>query len=63
MLDPVICISDAAGLTYTGNASAGAVYDYTFGTANVIAGTGAGPYQLDWATAGSKTVRLQVRCV
>ncbi len=60
VLDPVICISDAAGLTYTGNASAGAVYDYTFGTANVIAGTGAGPYQLDWATAGSKTVRLQV---
>ncbi len=60
VLDPIICISDVAGLTYTGNASAGAVYDYNFGSATVVAGTGSGPYQLRWASPGNKTVRLQV---
>jgi gliding motility-associated-like protein len=60
VLDPLICITDVAGLTYTGNASSGAVYDYNFGAATVVAGTGAGPYQLSWASPGNKTVRLQV---
>lgn len=59
-LDPLICETDAAGLTYTGNASASAVYDYDFGSGTVLSGSGAGPYQLSWASPGSKTVRLQV---
>ncbi len=59
-LDPLICISDVANLLYTGNASGTATYNYTFGTANVVAGTGVGPYQLNWNTPGQKTVRLQV---
>lgn len=59
-LDPLICISDAANLQYTGNASGNAVFTYTFGTANILAGSGAGPYQLGWNTPGQKTVRLQI---
>jgi gliding motility-associated-like protein len=59
-LDPVICETDVAGLTFTGNASASAVYDFDFGPATVVSGTGPGPYQLSWASPGSKTVRLQV---
>ncbi len=61
MLDPVICITDQATLTYTGNASVStASFDYNFGTAIVVSGSAAGPYQLRWAGAGSKTVRLQI---
>ncbi len=59
-LDPVICITDQATLTYTGNAIAPAVFNYNFGTATVVSGSGAGPYQLSWAGTGQKTVRLQI---
>jgi gliding motility-associated-like protein len=59
-LDPLICITDNAGLTYTGNASGGAFFDYNFGAATVEAGSGSGPYQLSWVSPGTKTVRLQV---
>ena len=59
-LDPVICITDEATLTYTGNASPPAVFNYNFGTANVVSGSGAGPYQLNWPGTGTKTVRLQI---
>jgi hypothetical protein len=59
-LDPVICITDVANLLYTGNASGAATYDYTFGPANVVAGSGSGPYQLSWNSVGPQVVRLQV---
>lgn len=60
VLDPIICITDLAGLTFTGNASAGATFDFDFGAATVVSGSGPGPYQLSWASPGNKTVRLQV---
>ena len=59
-LDPAICISDVANLNYTGNASNGASYDFDFGPATVVSGTGMGPYQLRYATPGLKTVSLQI---
>ena len=59
-IDPLICISDLATVTYTGNATSGAMYSYNFGTATVVSGSGEGPYQLQYATPGSKTVRLQI---
>jgi gliding motility-associated-like protein len=59
-IDPVICIDDAAGLTFTGNASGTALFDYDFGAATVVTGSGPGPYQLSWASPGLKSVRLQV---
>jgi len=60
IIDPVICISDVATVTFTGNASGGATYAYDFTPATVVSGSGAGPYQLSWNSPGSKTVRLQV---
>ena len=60
IIDPIICIADVATLTFTGNASGGATYDYDFTPATVVSGTGAGPYQLSWSSPGPKTVRLQV---
>jgi len=59
-IDPLICITDLATVTYTGNASGSANYAFDFGSAIVVAGTGAGPYQLRFTTPGSKTVRLEV---
>lgn len=60
-IDPLICIDDVANLSYTGNASPiGATFDYDFGAATVVSGSGAGPYQLSFNTPGSKSVRLQV---
>lgn len=59
-VDAAICITDNATVTYTGNASINATYQWDFGTANVLSGSGAGPYTLSWNTAGDKTIRLQV---
>lgn len=59
-LDPVICITDEATLTYTGGASGNANFTFDFGTATVVSGSGPGPYQLSYATPGVKTVTLQV---
>ncbi len=58
--DPLICISDVANVTYTGNAAGTANFAWDFGTATIVAGSGIGPYQLSFATPGSKPIRLQV---
>lgn len=58
-----ICDSDTVLITYTGNAppSPTAEYNWDFGTdALVISGTGEGPYQVIWSTAGTKTISLWV---
>ncbi|MCX6258071.1 MAG: FG-GAP-like repeat-containing protein [Bacteroidia bacterium] len=55
-----ICISDIATITYTGNASASASYTWIFGGGIIISGSGQGPYQVYWATAGTKTISLTV---
>ncbi|MBK9984160.1 MAG: gliding motility-associated C-terminal domain-containing protein [Saprospiraceae bacterium] len=59
-VDPLICITDNATVTYTGNASPGATYAYDFGAATIVSGAGQGPYELSYATPGSKTIRLQI---
>src|SRR5688572_28380579 len=59
-LDPLVCISDNANLLYAGNASGNAIFNFDFGSAAIEAGTGIGPYQLSWNSAGQKTIRLQV---
>lgn len=61
VIDPtVICITETATVTYTGNGTAATTYNYNFGMANVLSGSGDGPYELGWNTPGQKTVRLQV---
>lgn len=59
-VDNAICVTGTSTVTYTGNASGGANYQWDFGTATVVSGSGAGPYELSWTTAGTKTIRLQV---
>lgn len=54
------CAGSPVTITYTGNAGAGAAYTWDFGNGTVQAGSGAGPYQVLWNTAGSYTVSLTV---
>ena len=55
-----ICINEIANVIYTGNASSNAQYNWDFGAANVISGTGAGPYQLSFIQPGNYIISLQV---
>ena len=59
-LDSAICSSDTVQILYTGSASAGAFYNWNFGGATILNGTGQGPYNVKWASAGIKTVSLMV---
>ncbi|PLX12335.1 MAG: hypothetical protein C0598_06190 [Marinilabiliales bacterium] len=54
------CSLDTVTVTYTGTASASAIYNWGFGSANIITGSGQGPYELTWNTSGLKTISLMV---
>ncbi|MFC2110912.1 T9SS type A sorting domain-containing protein, partial [Bacteroidota bacterium] len=54
------CTSDTVTVTYTGNATIAANYNWDFDSANVISGSGQGPYQILWNTAGTKVISLIV---
>jgi len=58
--DDSVCINVATGITYAGNMTGTATYNWNFGGGTVISGTGQGPYQVSWATPGTKTVTLTV---
>ncbi len=55
-----VCSSDTVQITYTGSASAGAFYNWNFAGATVLSGTGQGPYNVKWSSAGTKIVSLMV---
>lgn len=55
-----LCAGDSPTVSFNGTAGAGATYTWNFGTAAVLSGTGAGPYNLQWNTAGSDQVSLIV---
>ncbi len=59
--DMDICEYEIVDITYTGSASPGAIYTWNFGTgADVISGTGQGPYQVSWPSNSTQTVTLTV---
>lgn len=58
--DNITCENEAFALNYTGNAGSGATYDWDFADAFVNAGSGSGPYDIQWDVAGPKTVTLLV---
>ncbi|HYV90630.1 MAG TPA: PKD domain-containing protein [Chitinophagales bacterium] len=57
---PEICAGEMVGVTYTGNASASAIYVWGFGTGAILQGNGEGPYVLQYNTAGQEVVTLTV---
>lgn len=54
------CANDLNQVVYNCNASASAQYNWTFGNAVVVSGTGQGPYTLSWTNAGNYPISLQV---
>ncbi|MCB9274436.1 MAG: gliding motility-associated C-terminal domain-containing protein [Lewinellaceae bacterium] len=57
---PLICLTQEATVTYTGGAGPGATFTWNFGGGSAIPGTGAGPHQVSWPSAGPKTIMLTV---
>ncbi len=55
-----VCSSDTIQINYTGTATTGAFYNWNFGGATILSGTGQGPYELKWNTSGIKSVSLRV---
>ena len=55
-----VCILDTNQVVFTGNASANGIYNWNFGDAVVVSGTGQGPYVLSWTTPGIKTICVSV---
>lgn len=55
-----ICEGIPTTVTYTGTGTAGATYTWNFDGGTVVAGSGQGPYQVAWASAGNKNPSLQV---
>ena len=60
-VDPTpLCEGSPVTVTYTGNADASATYNWDFDGGNVVSGSGQGPYMIEWATPGAKTISLTV---
>ncbi|MBU0764823.1 MAG: choice-of-anchor L domain-containing protein [Bacteroidetes bacterium] len=57
----IVCAGNPVTVTYTGMAGPTATYTWNFGSANVISGSGEGPYQVNWTTEGNHTVTLEVK--
>ncbi|HMQ46257.1 MAG TPA: hypothetical protein PKA00_02415, partial [Saprospiraceae bacterium] len=56
-----ICITESSTLVYTGNASPAAFYSWDFGGGTAVpGGNGPGPQEVNWPTAGTKTLVLNV---
>lgn len=55
-----VCENTATSVTYTGNATPAATYNWNFNGGTVVSGSGQGPYQLSWANAGTYNVSLSV---
>jgi gliding motility-associated-like protein len=59
-VDGPVCIGSPADVTYTGTGQPGSTYAWGFDGGVPVSGSGQGPYQVGWATAGVKNVTLQV---
>ncbi len=55
-----ICVTDESQITYTGNGSPSAIFDWNFDNATINGGSGDGPYFLQWNTGGTYTISLSV---
>lgn len=55
-----MCQADTLLVDFTGNAPVDATYDWDFGGAISVDGSGAGPYRLVWSDGGTKEIKLKV---
>ena len=59
-LQDIACIFNPVEIIYIGSASDSATYYWDFDNANIISGSGQGPYTVQWTSLGDKTVSLYV---
>ena len=55
------CANDTITIQYTGNANNTAIYNWNFNGATIVSGSGMGPYQLYYPTAGTYPLTLAVK--
>jgi gliding motility-associated-like protein len=55
-----LCEGTVSSVVYVGLPGTGYTYDWSFDNGNVLSGTGVGPYNVSWDTAGVKLVLLNV---
>ena len=55
-----VCVGASSTITYTGNASPGATYNWNFSGGTIVSGSGQGPYQIFWATPGNRNITLDI---
>jgi gliding motility-associated-like protein len=58
--DAAALVNSAVTISYTGTQLPGAVYIWDFSGGTVLSGSGAGPYQVSWATPGLMTISCTV---
>ncbi|MEL7377186.1 MAG: hypothetical protein AAFN65_09530, partial [Bacteroidota bacterium] len=60
-LDPLeVCVGETVNVEYTGGADASATYNWDFGAATVLSGSGQGPFEISYDTPGTQEVSLFV---
>jgi len=57
---PPFCNGEDNNVTYAGNASANAIYNWNFAGGTIVSGTGQGPYVVSWPGIGDYNVNLTV---
>lgn len=55
-----LCVAQVSNIQFTGMTFGSPVFQWDFDGGTVLSGSGAGPYQVSWASAGTKTVKLKV---
>ncbi|MEO8146604.1 MAG: PKD domain-containing protein [Bacteroidia bacterium] len=58
--DDSLCGNETAVITYTGTGTGAAVFNWNFNAANIISGSGTGPYTIDYPAAGLNYITLDV---
>ncbi len=54
------CLMDTVTVVYSGDAPDTAIFNWNFDDANVLSGSGAGPYTLQWDNPGDHQIELSV---
>lgn len=58
--DTNVCVGTPIDVTFTGSASPSAVFNWNFGAATILSGSGQGPYQILFPNAGTPSVSLSI---
>lgn len=60
ILNERVCENSNTTIVFNGSASASATYFWDFDNANIVSGSAAGPYTVNWSGTGTKVVSLSI---